>query len=1169
MASMNRESRFLMACITICLVWATANAQPSLTGSFWYGGNEVTQITVAPISTFWVEVHAQLTGAPVSIGGYHLDFSPSLPQLPFLQWTDSRGWYVDSTTYPTISSYGSPVLIPPPGGMITLGTGRFRAPLAVGTYMLSIEPNVSALFDEYSGDVFGNWTPLTVVVQSSTTVATPAFSPDGGVYDADQQVVVTCSTADAVIHYTTDGSEPTEVDPVVTSGSSVSVVVASPTTLKAKAFRTNWTASGVKTATYRRPQPIFVSTTGNDSNDGLSWGEAKRTVQAGLNTATSEDQVWVSQGTYVEQITLKMGLALYGGFAGGETDLAQRNWSTNPTILDGNSGGTVVTSPAGATTTTRIDGFTIRNGNASNGGGIYCYSSSPTIANNEIIDNTVYGGFQASDCSSGYGGGIYAENASPVITGNVIARNQANGCEWDQMFDPEQPPNRVWNPGHGGGIYVSGGSPMIANNIITGNTANSYSYYAGGSGGGLYCGPYSSPTIANNTITGNTAGYGSGGGIYCSGSSSPMIAGNRITGNSAGYAGGGIYCYYCSPTIANNMITANSLSGFSDALGGGIYCSFSSPTIANNTITVNSASYGGGVYCSSSSSPTIANNTITTNSARSYGGGIYCDSSSAPTIANTIIAFNSSGLYKVAGTGAPVLRYNCVYGNTTDNYSGVTDPTGTSGNISADPKLADVTAYGNMHIQPDSPCKDAGDDTVVETGWLDIDGQSRIQGSYVDIGADESDGTLWPAGPYVIVRVSPEGNDANDGSSWSLSKRTVQAGINAASELGGEVWVRAGTYLERITLLPYAHVYGGFAGTENARQERDWITHPTILDAQQGGSVVTALAGFQVSTIDGFTIRNGTGTLSALYLYGGGIYCSSSSPTIANNTITGNSARYGGGIYCSSSSATIANNAITANSASSSGGGIYCSGGSPMIANNTVTANRASSTGGGIYSSSSASSPTIINTIIAFNSSGIYKNASGPLTLRHNCVYGNTAYNYSGVDDPTGSDGNISGDPLLARNPGPGSDGQWGTADDDYGNLRLQTGSPCMDAGDNAAIPAGVTADLDGHARVINCLVDMGAYEADFALPSPFAADFDYDCDVDGEDLAIFEACVSGASIPYDPDNLPLGCTLTPDGDGIIAADCDRDGDVDQADFGIFQRCYSGPDNPADPACSQ
>ena len=243
--------------------------------------------------------------------------------------------------------------------------------------------------------------------------------------------------------------------------------------------------------------------------------------------------------------------------------------------------------------------------------------------------------------------------------------------------------------------------------------------------------------------------------------------------------------------------------------------------IVSNTITGNGAGSGGGVYCANCS-PTITDNTITGNIG-STGGGIYCFASSA-TIANSIVALNSSGVYST-GSGTLSLRYNCVYENGTSNYSGVSDPTGSNGNISTDPKLANAI-YGNNHIQPDSPCLNAGDDSVLQSGWVDMDGQPRKQGAHVDIGADESDGTVWTEGPTTIVRVSPGGNDANDGSSWALAKQTVQAGIDVAAAAGGEVWVAAGTYVGRIKLLTYTHIYGGFAGDETQRSERDWSGPP-------------------------------------------------------------------------------------------------------------------------------------------------------------------------------------------------------------------------------------------------------------------------------------------------------------------------------------------------------
>ncbi|HSM57620.1 MAG TPA: choice-of-anchor Q domain-containing protein [Candidatus Sulfomarinibacteraceae bacterium] len=82
---------------------------------------------------------------------------------------------------------------------------------------------------------------------------------------------------------------------------------------------------------------------------------------------------------------------------------------------------------------------------------------------------------------------------------------------------------------------------------------------------------------------------------------------------------------------------------------------------------------------------------------------------------------------------------------------------------------------------------------------------------------------------------------------------------------------------------------------------------------------------------------------------------------------------------------------------------------------------------------------------------------------------------------------NIDTDPLFTRAPDSG-DGDWTTlTDNDYGDLRLQPGSPAVDAGDNdadldgagsgAATISDVGNDLADHPRIVNALVDMGAYE--------------------------------------------------------------------------------------------
>ena len=81
-------------------------------------------------------------------------------------------------------------------------------------------------------------------------------------------------------------------------------------------------------------------------------------------------------------------------------------------------------------------------------------------------------------------------------------------------------------------------------------------------------------------------------------------------------------------------------------------------------------------------------------------------------------------------------------------------------------------------------------------------------------------------------------------------------------------------------------------------------------------------------------------------------------------------------------------------------------------------------------------------------------------------------------------------------------------------------------------------------------------------------ADFNQDCHVDAEDLALFNACWSGPNVTYNPLSLPSGCGFTPNGSGHIAPDFNGDGDVDLRDYAIFQKCFSGPVVNADPNCA-
>ena len=83
-------------------------------------------------------------------------------------------------------------------------------------------------------------------------VATPVFAPTAGVYTTTQNVTITCTTAGASIYYTTNGTEPTDSSTLYTTG----IPVSATTTVKAKAYKTGFTASSVATATYTYPTNV-------------------------------------------------------------------------------------------------------------------------------------------------------------------------------------------------------------------------------------------------------------------------------------------------------------------------------------------------------------------------------------------------------------------------------------------------------------------------------------------------------------------------------------------------------------------------------------------------------------------------------------------------------------------------------------------------------------------------------------------------------------------------------------------------------------------------------------------------------------------------------------------------------------------------------------------------
>ena len=97
-----------------------------------------------------------------------------------------------------------------------------------------------------------------VAVSGPFPVATPSFDPDGGSFDSSRFVSIYCSTPGSIIHYTTNGSDPTESDATISSGGSIQLRLT--TTLKARAYKLGWPASAVKNALFTFPTPVPTPT---------------------------------------------------------------------------------------------------------------------------------------------------------------------------------------------------------------------------------------------------------------------------------------------------------------------------------------------------------------------------------------------------------------------------------------------------------------------------------------------------------------------------------------------------------------------------------------------------------------------------------------------------------------------------------------------------------------------------------------------------------------------------------------------------------------------------------------------------------------------------------------------------------------------------------------------
>ncbi len=286
--------------------------------------------------------------------------------------------------------------------------------------------------------------------------------------------------------------------------------------------------------------------------------------------------------------------------------------------------------------------------------------------------------------------------------------------------------------------------------------------------------------------------------------------------------------------------------------------------------------------------------------------------------------------------------------------------------------------------------------------------------------------------------------------------------------------------------------------------------------------------------VSGFTITGGNITA------GGGIYCTTSSPSIVNciikyNKATGTgpsvsgggiscdffsrpiiqncqiikneSQNWGGAIACDGNThLTLVNSIISGNWSKNYGGGLYCKNSQVTIINCDFTGNSSYYYGGGIWLTI-GSRAKIVNTIIWYNNiretgypgpEQLAMDETSDLQLHHCDIEGNAVYIFGGLFAINGAD-NIFGAGNIGDNPEFVNAGSWTPDSSDpnnwiEGDYHLDKDSPCVNAGNNDASLQYDT-DIDGNNRIIG-IVDMGPYESkgellaeftDIAIPQPMA----------------------------------------------------------------------------------